>query len=73
MSDEKENVYLGDRVEKVIEKVGGKKVAKAYEKVTKRPCGCQKRKQALNNWHKRQIQKAANARRKPHRPNTESD
>ena len=44
---------LGDRVEEALKKVGADKVARAVERVTKRPCGCQKRKQMLNNLHKR--------------------
>lgn len=59
---------LGDRVERVLEKVGGKKVAKAYERVTKKPCGCAKRKKALNKFHQRQIDKAKNARSRKNRP-----
>ena len=39
---------LGDKVEKVIKKVGADKVAKKVEQITKRPCGCKKRKEQLN-------------------------
>lgn len=44
---------LGDRVENALKKVKADKAAKVIEKVTKKPCGCQKRKQMLNNLHKR--------------------
>ena len=70
---DKENVYLGDRVEKVLKKVGADKVARTVERVTKKPCGCQKRKQALNDWHKKQIARAKRARARAHRPDIESD
>jgi len=40
---------LGDKVERVMKRIGADKVAKAYEQVTKKPCGCQKRKQMLND------------------------
>ena len=39
---------LGDKVEKVIKKAKLDKVAKKVEQVTKKPCGCQKRKEMLN-------------------------
>ena len=55
MSDEKE--YLGDKVEKVLEKIGAKKVRKVFEVVSKDPCGCEKRKKRLNLWHKKQLEK----------------
>jgi hypothetical protein len=55
MSDNKQPELLGDKVEKVIEALGGKSVAKQIERITKKPCGCQKRKQALNNMHRRMI------------------
>lgn len=50
-----EEKLLGDKVEEVLQKVGADKVAKKVEKVTKRPCGCQKRKNKLNNLHRRMI------------------
>lgn len=49
----KEQKLLGDKVEEIIKKMHGDKLAKAYEKVTGRPCGCQKRKEALNNLHRK--------------------
>lgn len=42
----KEQKLLGDRVEEIIKKMHADKLAKAYEKMTGRPCGCQKRKEA---------------------------
>lgn len=50
MEDEK---LLGDKVEEALKKVGADKVAKQIEKITKKPCGCQKRKQQLNDIHRR--------------------
>ena len=61
---------LGDKVERVLKKVGGDKVARKVEKITKRPCGCQKRKKALNDFHRKQIAKAKNARSRKNRPNS---
>lgn len=58
MSEGDKKEYLGDKVEKVLKKVGADKVARTYERVTKKPCGCQKRKQRMNEWHKRQIEKS---------------
>lgn len=39
---------LGDTLEKVIHKTGLDNLAKAYTKVTGKPCHCQKRKDQLN-------------------------
>jgi hypothetical protein len=39
---------FGDTVEKVAKAVGADKVAKVYEKVTGKSCGCSKRKDSLN-------------------------
>ena len=51
MSDD-EKKLLGDHVSDVIERAGGGHVARAVEKVTGKPCGCAKRRQALNDWHR---------------------
>jgi uncharacterized protein YdaT len=40
---------LGDTVEKIAKAVGADKVTKVIESITKKPCGCNKRKEALNN------------------------
>lgn len=66
MSEEGKKEYLGDKVSKVLDKVGVAKVHRSYRRLTnqKKPCGCQKRKEALNNWHKRQIEKAQRQRLK---------
>tara|TARA_R110000744_G_scaffold215963_3_gene334760 strand:+ start:116 stop:301 length:186 start_codon:yes stop_codon:yes gene_type:complete len=40
---------LGDTIEKITKVTGIKAVADAVSKVTKKPCGCQQRKEALNN------------------------
>ena len=50
MADEK---LLGDQIEDVLKKVHADKVAKVFEQVTKRDCGCKKRKKFLNKMHKR--------------------
>jgi len=39
---------LGDTVEKVTKLTGIKKVANVIQEVTGKPCGCNKRKEALN-------------------------
>lgn len=39
---------LGDVVEDVLDALGGKQVAAAIEKITKKPCNCGARKQRLN-------------------------
>ncbi len=39
---------FGDTVEKVAKFVGADKVAKKYEKVTGKPCGCSERRDKLN-------------------------
>lgn len=44
-----EKKLLGNRVERVIEKLAPKAAKKAKEG----DCGCQKRKEALNNFHKK--------------------
>lgn len=52
MADEK---YIGDHIEEALKKVGADKVAKQIERVTKKPCGCMKRKEQLNQIHRRLI------------------
>lgn len=42
---------LGDKVEKNLKRVGADKIADAYQKTTKRDCGCGKRKARLNRLH----------------------
>lgn len=73
-----EEKLLGDRVDEVLTKMGGKKVARAVEKVTKKPCGCKERKKRMNRWHREQIDRAKQqreakrrARSKTNRENTE--
>lgn len=41
---------LGDRIAAGLQTVGADQVAKAYERVTGRPCGCAKRTARLNQW-----------------------
>lgn len=48
-----EKKRLGDYVADGLEAVGGKQVAKAIEKVTGKDCGCNKRRQFLNNIDKK--------------------
>ena len=50
MADKK---LLGDKVEEVLKKLGADTVQEAYRRVTKRDCGCGKRKAKLNELHKR--------------------
>jgi hypothetical protein len=45
--------FLGDHVEDILHKMGVDKVAKKIEEVTKKPCGCQQRKETLNEMHKK--------------------
>ena len=40
---------LGDTIYKTAKMIGADKVAKAYEKVTGKPCGCQERRDTLNS------------------------
>lgn len=39
---------LGDKVEEVLDALGGKQVAALIERVTKKPCNCGARKQRIN-------------------------
>ena len=39
---------LGDIIEKITKATGIKAVTEVVSKVTKKPCGCKKRKEALN-------------------------
>jgi hypothetical protein len=43
-----EDKGVGDTVERLAHVIGADKIAKAYETVTHKPCGCQKRKEKLN-------------------------
>ncbi len=45
--------YLGDHVEIIANKLGGKTISKAITRVTGKPCKCAERKQRLNDLHKR--------------------
>tara|TARA_Y100000114_G_scaffold40647_1_gene36150 strand:+ start:2735 stop:2917 length:183 start_codon:yes stop_codon:yes gene_type:complete len=40
---------LGDTVEKITTKTGIKKIVEKVSEITKKPCNCGKRKDALNN------------------------
>lgn len=40
---------LGDTIDKITTATGIKAVVEAVEKITKKPCGCNKRKEKLNN------------------------
>lgn len=40
---------LGDKTADVLKKAGIDKLAKAYERLTRRPCNCAGRRQMLNN------------------------
>ena len=39
---------LGDTVEKITTVTGIKKIVEKVSEITKKPCGCNKRKEALN-------------------------
>ena len=52
MKDEEEKL-LGDEVEEILHKMGADKAAKLYEEMTDQDCGCEGRKQWLNNLHKK--------------------
>lgn len=41
---------LGDRIAAGLQKLGADRVAQVYERVTGRPCGCEKRTDWLNRW-----------------------
>ena len=43
---------LGDKVDRLLKSIGADKAARLIERVGKRPCGCQGRKEALNKWHR---------------------
>ncbi len=47
---------LGNRIESALKTIGADKVAKFYEKVGRKPCGCAGRREALNKWHLKAIQ-----------------
>ncbi len=44
---------IGDRLEQVLNKVGADKAAQVYQRITRRPCNCGRRKEMLNNIHRR--------------------
>jgi len=48
----RERKLLGDMTADMLKKIGADKLAKAYERVTGKPCGCSKRRKALNNMHR---------------------
>lgn len=46
--NEKRSSGLGDTIHKVAKVLGADKLAKKYEKYTGRDCGCEERREALN-------------------------
>ena len=60
MSEQK---LLGDMTTEVLQKVGIDKLARAYERLTGRPCNCKNRQATLNRLHKMII--AAQEAQKP--------
>ncbi len=44
-----ESKGLGDTIEKITQRTGIKAVVEKVSEVTKKPCGCQKRKESLND------------------------
>ena len=41
---------LGDTIEKITKATGIKKLVDTTNKITGKDCGCDKRKETLNNW-----------------------
>lgn len=41
----------GDELEKILKSIGADELAKAYEEATGNDCGCDERKEWLNNLH----------------------
>lgn len=53
MTRPKRPALLGDRVDRVLTRLGGKRLAASVARVTGRPCGCARRTAALNGWDAR--------------------
>ncbi|MDG4595474.1 MAG: hypothetical protein P9F75_07240 [Candidatus Contendobacter sp.] len=53
MTRPKQPALLGDRVERVLTRLGGKRLAATLARVTGKPCGCARRVAALNRWDAR--------------------
>ena len=49
----KRPALLGERVDRVLTRLGGKRIAASLAHVTGRPCGCARRTAALNSFHRR--------------------
>ena len=49
--DDKEKL-AGDELEEILKRMGADKLAAAYEEVSGKDCGCDKRKEWLNKKHK---------------------
>jgi hypothetical protein len=47
-----EQKLLGDVTAEMLKKIGAEKLAKAYERLTGKPCNCANRRNALNNIHR---------------------
>ncbi|MDG4549877.1 MAG: hypothetical protein P9F19_01500 [Candidatus Contendobacter sp.] len=52
MTRPKRAALLGDRIDRVLTRLGGRRLAVAVARVTGRPCGCARRTAALNAWDK---------------------
>ena len=50
MEKKKKSKGLGDTIEKITKATGIKKVVDTVAKATGKDCGCDKRKETLNNW-----------------------
>lgn len=44
---------LGDLTEETLRKLRADRVARAYTRITKKPCGCGQRKEKLNELHRK--------------------
>jgi hypothetical protein len=53
MNKKGREILLGDMVQGAAKRLGLQKLAQKYEQVTKKPCGCGKRKAALNELHRK--------------------
>ncbi len=49
---DKEEKLAGDELEEILHKLGADKLAELYEEVAEEDCGCDKRKEWLNEKHR---------------------
>jgi len=51
---------LGNKLERRLKDIKVNKISEIFTKVTGKPCGCNKRKEALNNLHRKIIKNNKN-------------